>query len=329
MNVASLPPPANPTANPSTSNLVVTPSAGAAGSTSTQGESLQVKAAPAGLQMDPAKVATPAKVEAPKVETPKVDPLAAAKAVAAAKRGAVRYREQAARQIAQTESRASQTAAQLAIRDAEAKSAQAQLDAIKKDPLAALKTLGISKEDLYRSAVLDGTPEAQLAQLRKEVQEEREALRKDRETEKAAREHATRQAKQTAAESAFLGAAQDATAYPHLAGEPGRVVLLVAKDMLEGAVKRGVDVSGFTDAEILSALDKYYAGHKKAAETPSAAAPPGAKESGNQAPPRTISNDLASSSFSQPGKAPSAATDDWGNRKHLAGMIKGRFKRSA
>jgi hypothetical protein len=325
MNVASLPPPANPTANPSTSNLVVTPSAGAAGSTSTQGESLQVKAAPAGLQMDPAKVATPAKVEAPKVETPKVDPLAAAKAVAAAKRGAVRYREQAARQIAQTESRASQTAAQLAIRDAEAKSAQAQLDAIKKDPLAALKMLGISKEDLYRSAVLDGTPEAQLAQLRKEVQEEREA----RETEKAAREHAKRQAKQTAAESAFLGAAQDATAYPHLAGEPGRVVLLVAKDMLEGAVKRGVDVSGFTDAEILSALDKYYAGHKKAAETPSAAAPPGAKESGNQAPPRTVTNDLASSSFSRAGKAPSAAQDDWGNRKHLAAMIKGRFTRSA
>jgi hypothetical protein len=329
MNVASLPPPANPTANPSTSNLVVTPSAGAAGSTSTQGESLQVKAAPAGLQMDPAKVATPAKVEAPKVETPKVDPLAAAKAVAAAKRGAVRYREQAARQIAQTESRASQTAAQLAIRDAEAKSAQAQLDAIKKDPLAALKTLGISKEDLYRSAVLDGTPEAQLAQLRKEVQEEREALRKDRETERAARDKQALSERVANAEKAYLADARDPAAYPHIQGLPDHVLLLVTKDMLDNARKRGVNVSGFTHPELLGAVDKYFESHKKTAETPSAAAPPGAKESGNQAPPRTVTNDLASSSFSRAGKAPSAAQDDWGNRKHLAAMIKGRFTRSA
>jgi hypothetical protein len=258
---------------------------------------------PVGLAGQMQIVAPPVAEEAKVTESaPKEEPDKLAKAKEVAKRGnAARLawqkseaeKEQARRENA--ELRAQQS--QLQERIARAERLEAQLRA---DPLAAMQALGVKAEDAYKRAVMQGKPEGLIAQLREEVATER----KEREN-LVRRLDAQTQAEQIKAlESDFTSRCTDAKTYPALSGTPASVLLYAAKQL--GAELYQRTKQGYSNQELLSFLNEQFAAQQKARgsveKDPKSAPDP--KEGKRPATSRTISNELATQTWSKPA--------DWG-----------------
>jgi hypothetical protein len=184
---------------------------------------------------------------------------------------------------------------------AQAQQATQTLEAIKRDPLAVLKQLGIKNDELYRRAAQEGTPEARIEALAAQLEAERKA-RIALETQTATEKE---QVQYKRIEQDFVTRSKDAALYPALASTPSAILLAAGTKLAIDARKRtGHD---YSNSEILSGLNKIYAAHQASTgatrkEVPQASDSPstGSQARANPSPSRTISNALASRSFTQP-----------------------------
>jgi hypothetical protein len=249
---------------------------------------------------------------------------AAAKARKASQRDQQKRIDQA--RIEQQQTQAQAELAQLRSRLEQSARLEQQLRA---DPLAALKALGISAEDTYKRAVQEGTPEAQLAAMRQEIEAERRervALQ-----QQLAQQSRTEQQKRVDAD--FVQAAQNEKLYPNIANQPAAFILSAARDLVRDAWERTRDpVTGrgrtFSREEILTALEALYSTHTKARSktkdaTSESASSSGTNGSGSPAPSRTISNALASSAWSKPANWDKIS--DREQQRLLAQALKGKL----
>jgi colicin import membrane protein len=192
---------------------------------------------------------------------------------------------------------------------------------LRSDPLAALQELGVKAEDAYKRAVLQGKPEALIAQLREELATERQA-REQFQADIRGQQHAQQV---RALEADFLRRCGETETYPALANTPPSI-------LLKAAVKLGEELfaatkQGYTNQELLAFLNQQYAAHQKAsagdkAETGTKAAS-GAKDKKSSATSRTVSNDLATQSWSKP--ANWQELGDLEQRRLIAEQVKGRL----
>ena len=86
-------------------------------------------------------------------------------------------------------------------------------EAMAKDPLAGLKELGVDLRDLTERAAMEGTPDAQIHELRQALEAQRKELEDYRRGQQAREMEATR----TKAESDFFAMARSEEQYPYLA----------------------------------------------------------------------------------------------------------------
>jgi hypothetical protein len=266
--------------------------------------------------------AKPAEEKAAKAEEKaKEDTLARAKEVArrgnAARQAWAKAQSEKADAVRAAES---ERAANAPLRERIAKAERLEA-MLRSDPLAALQELGVKAEDAYKRAVLQGKPEALIAQLREELATERQA-REQFQADIRGQQHAQQV---RALEADFLRRCGETETYPALANTPPSI-------LLKAAVKLGEELfaatkQGYTNQELLAFLNQQYAAHQKAsagdkAETGTKAAS-GAKDKKGPATSRTVSNDLATQSWSKP--ANWQELGDLEQRRLIAEQVKGRL----
>jgi hypothetical protein len=196
-----------------------------------------------------------------------------------------------------------------------------QLEAeLRRDPLGAMKALGIKAEDAYRRAVQEGKPEAVVEALRGELQTVRTELKAVRDERQQERQAQTQQA----GERDFVERVADDKTYPSLASTPPAVLLSAGKQLWQELYRR--TGQSYTNEEILTFLDQQYAAHQKKAGGKAEKDPPqasGASEKSGPATSRTLSSDLASQSWSKP--ANWKELSDLEQRRLVAEQVKGRL----
>lgn len=247
-------------------------------------------------------ITPPAPVSEPGVELTPYDK--AKKAADKAKKGAAAnrvLREQGVQLQTQLESQA-RHAQQL---ESQLRQATQHLDHVLKDPLGAMKALGVTPKDLAQRVALDGSPEGQIQALALELQATKARLD---EQAQAAREQETR-TKQAQIENSYKQEAGNAKKYPNLAAVHPDFILSRTKDMVaqlwethrrdaasfQRATGRS-NPSEITNHEYLTYLNDFYA-QKPAA--PQTAATDTAPETGGKKT-TTITNQLASTKHAAP-----------------------------
>jgi hypothetical protein len=203
---------------------------------------------------------------------------------------------------------------------------QAQLfeNQLRQDPVAAMKALGVKTDDLYRRAVQEGSPEAALASIQQQLESEKNArvLLENKITQQQ------QAVAQRAIEADFLKSIDNKKLYPALDSTPKSVLLSAGKQLWQDLyTKTGMN---YSNQEILAFLNKQYASHKKSGSnatedstTENGSKSPGTGENQSQAQSRTISNRLASSSWTKPANWDSLPDRD--QLKLLGQAVKGRL----
>jgi hypothetical protein len=221
-----------------------------------------------------------------------------------ARRDARRFREQS-RETEQLRAQHAQAHAEVArLRGIE--------QALRSDPLAALKALGLTAQDIAKRLVKDGTPEALIAN----VQEQLEQERAERQKLEAQIQAEKSQAALRQAETRFVERASDTKRYPHVAEQPTALVLAAAKHIISVAGAQGYQ---YSDGEILDYLEREYAAKSKTPKTQVSSASGANGKSASPASSRTLTNGLSSSRFSVPANWDSL--DDASQKKILADQI--------
>ena len=186
------------------------------------------------------------------------------------------------------------------------------------DPYAALKQLGMTEEQLAHRAVREGTPEALIEKVQRQLAEERQARI-------ALENRLVNERQQIAlrsAENAFVQLTSDDSKFPLLSELPAKTVLLLAKSATEELVAQGYDVSDFPDSDLCALVEhKLKEGRrgKKAAAQP----PPEAKP--KPPPVRTLTNALGTSKHSMPSDFDSLSQDE--QFAHLGKMAELNLKK--
>lgn len=177
---------------------------------------------------------------------------------------------------------------------------RAEVDAFKKDPLGAIRTLGVTARQLAEKAIAEGTPEAKIAALEASLVEraakmdaELAAIRKERENERLA-------ANERGAREQFFGLIKPDT-HPRLHGMDRDIVLSMAKTAFDKARQRGHSPS---DKQVLDYVESLLgprdgtAGQSKPQPNPgTTVAKPVAKPSPTS---RTVTADLAGRRYTSP-----------------------------
>lgn len=246
-----------------------------------------------------------------------VDKLASARAVIEkAKKGAARAAQMRAER-AQAERQAQIASADAQRWKAEAEARARTETALRQDPISALRALGYSPKDAAEAIKNAGTPEAALADVRKELEAERQA-RQTLENNLRTREQQATYEREAAA---FMTAASDEKAYPTLSQQPPKFVLSIAESIIRQAHANTGIV--YSNKEVLEYLESNWSSHSKAAKKPPEATTAASAETpGKQGTtPRTMTNGTGSKGFTLPAdfqSLPDREQKEWMARKLAA-----------
>ena len=162
-------------------------------------------------------------------------------------------------------------------------------EALRSDPLAALKQAGLTPEQLVQASLKDGTPDAKIEALAAQLAAER----KERETLQQTIRQREAQERDARAVAEFQRAGADATRYPALAHLPPDLLTMMGRQVAQEARARYIRETGtapvITDRQILSYLNTKLtkAADPKAPVATSAKAPPATTATKPKAPPAT------------------------------------------
>jgi hypothetical protein len=183
----------------------------------------------------------------------------------------------------------------------EREASRAELESFRKDPLQAIKSLGVTARQLADKAIEEGTPEAKFAAIEARhaaenaaIREELAALKKERETE--------RQGAQEAGARAQFFALLTPESHPRLHGLDRSMVLAMAKSAFDNARSRGHSP---TDRQVLDYVESVLSAPQGVPAGTSTPKPnPGTTVAKPVAKPspasRTVTADLASRRYTAP-----------------------------
>lgn len=258
--------------------------------------------APPAAEAPPGDAVTP-----PTPPTPPEDPrLARAREGAAKARARVQRERQLQGQAAQLRHAQESQAGELArLRSLE--------QTLRADPLAALKALGLTTEQMARRAIEEGKPESAIAALQEQLSQER-AARQAFEQRIAQGSQAQQRAQ---AEEVFVRDASNATRFPALAGVSRHILLAAGKQFAQDTVARGFGPP--TNAQLLELLNEAFL-----SSAPPAKAPPTPEKP--KVPTQSLSNETVTRNWTW------TPPPDWDSLsgaerdKALAQMIRQRRK---
>lgn len=173
-------------------------------------------------------------------------------------------------------------------------------DNLKQDPYAALKTLGMTEQELANRAIKEGSPEALYEKLAQQLQDERnERLR----LEKSIADQKQAVHMRTV-ETQYLAQAGDATKYPYLQYLPSETILSETQRIVREYKQKGGDPSQVADHDWLEFLDlrckKHIEGRKlgQTSSSESSENSSGATSTVPKPTPKTLTNTLGTNTGS-------------------------------
>jgi hypothetical protein len=280
-------------------------------------EATEEPAAPLPATSDPSGEAPAVVDPAPPPPTAEDKVKLAAKTIARAKAAGARHRELEAK--AEREAlRAQQLSERLQQQEQERDRDRHERETWKKNPLEALKGMGLTARQLAQRALEEGTPDARFAALEAQLSEERAARTKLE--ERLASQQRT--ASEKAAVEQFLGRVKPES-YPHLSRIPPGRVLAMARDVFAEAQRLGYTFRD-ADSEVLEQLESEFSPQSAPAgvqSRPGTNAGKTAAVPGATPPPtsRTVTSDLSGRRWSRPTNFDEL--DDYDQRKELARML--------
>jgi hypothetical protein len=132
---------------------------------------------------------------------------------------------------------------------------QSWMQALRTNPLEAMKALGITPQQVAEKIARDGSPEAQIEELREQIARQQQEF--ERQQAMAQREQMRARAAQV--ENDFKTESQNAKKYPNIAGaiHPD-FILARSKELITELRRKGYDPKQFSNHDLLSYLDSYY-----------------------------------------------------------------------
>lgn len=132
--------------------------------------------------------------------------------------------------------------------------ADALLTNLSRDPVAAMKQLGVPPEEIAKRMAMDGSPEAKIAALEQMILQERTERQKLVDAQRD-REQEVRRAQ---LENEYKQEAQNDKKYPNLVGVHPDFILAATEKLIQQLQRRGHDPSRFSNHDLLEYLDSTY-----------------------------------------------------------------------
>lgn len=185
---------------------------------------------------------------------------------------------------------------------------------LQRDPLAALKQMGVTPEQVAQRMAAEGSPEAMIADMRKQIEDQNK-----RYDALIAKEQAALQAARAEKiENEYKRAAQDTKKYPNISQVHPDFVIARTRELLISLREQGHDPSQFSDHDLLSYLDSAYSKTGSAVTPPKdGAAATSEKKTG------TITNRMQSASHTAPPDFNKMS--DRQQKKWMADQIRAQF----